>query len=124
MLSIDWFILSRIGLLYDAGGAIILVWGFMSQGKQAYREAISFYGPDEPKTVVETKVDSIVGLSFIVVGFLGQLLGSDNDIAEVFSHWGGATFALIFLVIGGVGYLVFRKLLFKHYLRHIKKTGY
>jgi hypothetical protein len=124
MSLLEWFTLSRTGLLYDAGGAIILVWGFISQGKQAYQEAVSFYGPDEPKTVVATKLDSIVGLSFIVVGFFGQLLGSDNDIAAVFSSCRGATFALLFLVIIGIGYLVLRKLAFAHYLRYIKKTGY
>ncbi|SEG17413.1 hypothetical protein SAMN05216403_14121 [Nitrosospira multiformis ATCC 25196] len=84
MLSLDWFTLARVALLYDLLGALILVWGFASQGEQEYSEADAFYKEDDLKKVVATKVDSIVGLSFIVMGFFGQLVGSDNAVSTAF----------------------------------------
>jgi hypothetical protein len=121
MSLLDWLTLARIGLLYDLVGAIILVWGFISQGKQEFQEEVSFFGPNEPKTAVSTKLDSVVGLSFILGGFLAQLIGSDDDVAAVFSSCpGGAIFALTVLLVGGGGYLVLRKFLFSHYLLYIK----
>jgi hypothetical protein len=121
MSSLEWYTIGRVGLLYDLFGALILVWGFVLQGKKEFEEAVAFYGTDEPLTPIATKIDSIVGLSFIVLGFLGQLAGTDSYAAAVFSSYRGCViFALIFLIGGGIGYLIFRKAVFAGYLLRIK----
>ncbi len=67
MHSFDWFTIGRIGLLYDLTGALILVWGYVLQGKTEFQQATAFFGPHEPIQPVTTKFDSIVGLTFIML---------------------------------------------------------
>ncbi|PTR07104.1 hypothetical protein C8R32_10860 [Nitrosospira sp. Nsp5] len=124
MQALDWFTIGRVGLLYDLFGALILVWGYMLQGKKEFQEAIAFPGPDVPIQPVTTKFDSIVGLTFIMLGFSGQLAGTDSDAEAVFSSCRGcAISALIVLIVGGGSYLLFRKILFAHYIAYINKGG-
>ena len=119
---VDWFTLSRIGLLYDLFGALILVWGYVFQGKKEFLEAISHYGPDEPLVAILTKLDSIMGLSLIVVGFLAQLLATIQSTSTAFSSCCTCIiFELIFLVSASVTYLVFRKVASRYYWRHLNK---
>jgi len=122
MFSLDWYTIGRVGLLYDLFGALILGWGYVLQGKKEFKEAVSFYGPDVPLAPVASKFDAIVGLSFIGLGFLGQLAGTDNCVTAIFSscRW-CAIAALTILMIGGGGYLLFRKTVFTLYLLHLKK---
>lgn len=118
---IDWFNLSRVGLLYDAVGAFILAWGYITQGKKEFEAEVAFYGPNEPTITIATKFDSIVGLTLIIMGFIAQLIGSDPVIATVFSSCAGyALISITGLFVGGSGYLALRKSLFKYYWQLIK----
>jgi hypothetical protein len=123
MQLLDWFTIGRVGLLYDLFGALILVWGYTRQGKKEFQEAIAFGGPDEPIQAVTIKCDSIVGLTFIMLGFSGQLAGTDSCATAIFSscRWCVIT-ALTILMIGGGGYLLFRKTVFALYLLHLKRS--
>lgn len=125
MSSLDWYTISRVGLLYDLVGAFILGWGYVLQGKKEFKEAISFYGPDVPFAPVASKIDAIVGLSFIVLGFFGQLAGTDSYAEAAFSSCRGCVLgALIVLVVGGGSYLLFRNLLFARYILYLNKSEY
>lgn len=122
MQSLDWFTIGRVALLYDLVGAFILAWGYVLQGKKDFKAAVSFYGPSTPLVPVATKFDSIVGLSFIALGFLGQPAGTDSDtVAEFSSCRVYPISTLIVLVVGGGGYLLFRKVLFSLYIVHLNK---
>jgi hypothetical protein len=123
MQMLDWFTIGRIGLLYDLFGALILVWGYARQGKKEFQDAVAFFGPNEPIQAVATKCDSIVGLAFIMLGFLGQLAGTDSCVTAIFSscHWCAIT-TLTILMIGGGGYLLLRKSIFGLYLLRLKKS--
>ncbi|WON74201.1 hypothetical protein [Nitrosospira sp. Is2] len=123
MQSLDWFTIGRVGLLYDLIGALILVWGYTRQGKKEFQEAIAFGGPEVPIQAVTTKCDSITGLTFIILGFSGQLAGTDSCAIAIFSscRWCAIT-ALAVLLMGGGGYLLFRKAVFARYLLHLKKS--
>ena len=122
MQSLDWFTIGRVALLYDLVGALILGWGYVLQGKKEFKAAVSFYGPSTPLVPVAIKFDSIVGLSFIAIGFIGQLAATDNDAAAEFSSCSGyPVSALIVLVVGGGTYLLFRKVLFAFYILHLDK---
>jgi len=123
MNSLDWYTLGRVGLLYDFFGALILVWGYVLQGKKEFEEAVSHYGPDVPLAPVTSKFDSIVGFGFIGLGFLAQLAGTDDCASAAFSSCRGcAISALIVLIMGGGSYLLFRKILFARYILYINKS--
>lgn len=116
----EWFTLARVGLLYDIAGAFIFVVGYIAAGRVAYLEANLFYR-DEPETkkIIAAKWDSWVGLALLVLGFVGQLIGSDTRLSAWFDQsetW--RTASLIALLGVTAGYLAIRpRLIQTHYER-------
>lgn len=75
-----------------------------------------------PLVPVASKIDAIVGLNFIGLGFFGQLAGTDSDVSTIFSSCRSyAISALIILIVGGGSYRSFRKILFARYIAYIYK---
>jgi hypothetical protein len=93
----EWFNLPRVGLLYDVVGAVILVYGHLTSGRTEFAEADLFWGSDvKIKGIITAKIDSIVGVSFLCLGFLWQLVGTDSALSHSFT----SCFACVALVLG------------------------
>lgn len=118
----EWLTLPRIGLLFDITGALILVYSHLTSGRSAFAEADLFWGANvKMKAIATAKVDSVVGVALICVGFLGQLLGSDTSMANAFASSSVAVpAALALLVVLSLAYLVFRARLTVWYYKLVR----
>lgn len=108
---IGWLSLSRIGLLYDIVGVVVLALGFLLIGPKDFRDAnLAFPGKSEMEKLGYAKVDAYFGVSLIVLGFLGQLLGTDNCVNTVFRNIGaiGPIILMILLGLVLITFLLFR----------------
>jgi len=102
-----WFNLARIGLIYDIAGAIALAWGFLVIGPREFQQAKLFWQEDPgTEKLAYAKVDSIFGVVLIVLGFIGQLLGSDNGINDYFMY-AGKIFPIAALLVLALAMIVF-----------------
>ena len=108
--AMEWLTLSRVGLLYDIVGVLILGYGALSSGKTEFSEVNLQWGVDvKTKAIVTAKLDSIVGITLLCIGFICQLLATDPRIVDAFSSrtvYGFIGFAVPFLATAA--YLAFR----------------
>lgn len=108
---VGWLSLSRIGLLYDIFGVVVLALGFLLIGPKDFRNAnLAFPGKSEMEKLGYAKVDAYFGVFLIVLGFCGQLLGSDDYVNTVFRNIGAIGPIILIIVLGLVltAFLLFR----------------
>ncbi len=118
-----WLSLPRIGLLYDIFGVVVLALGLLLIGPRDFRNAnLAFPGKSEIEKLGYAKVDAYFGVSLIVLGFFGQLLGSDDCINAIFRNTGttGPIVLIILLGLVLVAFFLFRGRLAE---REISRSG-
>jgi hypothetical protein len=82
----EWMNLNTLGLIYNIAGAMVLAYSGIAISKRDLEDADLFYSGDvKMRSLVFAKIDSILGASLLVLGFLGQLLGSSQAIAPRFA---------------------------------------
>jgi len=110
-MDMTWWSLGRLGLVYDIAGVVALAWGFLIIGPREFAAANLFYR--ERTNVLSLafgKFDAWFGVTLIVIGFLGQLLGSDTTIDNAFQSLGivAPSVALVALTIAVVLFVFYR----------------
>lgn len=109
-MNLAWFTLSRIGLIYDIAGAIILVSSNLRSGKKELKEA-ELFSRDKIniRKIVFEKIDTVFAIFIIALGFLGQLVGSDHAISQRFnSSCTGPITSLVILSVFIAAFFIFR----------------
>jgi len=115
---LEWLKLSRIGLMYDITGACIVVFSQLRIGARELKEAELFWRSHiDERNLRLARNDSVWGFSLLLIGFLLQLLGSDQKLHPLDSC---AMFLLgvaLVLLIGG--YCVMRARVFSDYRKRV-----
>ena len=122
-MSIKWFNLNRIGLIYDIIGAFLIVYSQLRIGSRDIREADLFWSDKiNERNLKLAKNDSIFGFSLILIGFLLQLLGSDQFIANQFYCLGilGPIASAALLIVVNILYSVKRTRIFSEFYESVK----
>jgi len=120
---IKWFNLNRIGLIYDIIGAFLVVYSQVRIGSRDIKEADLVWRDEiNRRNLKLAKHDSISGFSLLLIGFLLQLLGSDQFIANQFYCLGilGPIASAALLIIAIILYSVKRTRIFSEFYESIK----
>lgn len=121
---LEWLRLNRIGLIYDIVGAFLVVYSQLIIGARDIKEADLFWRDKiNRRNLKLAKYDSIFGFSILLIGFLLQLLGSDQFIAKQFYCLGilGPIASAALLIIAIILYCVMRTRIFSEYYESIKE---
>lgn len=85
------FTLSDIGLLFDIAGAIMLAQGLVVESLAALSlQKVRFWGAHDriSSTTTQQVIEARCGLAFLILGFIGQIVGAHNQVkVEAWFFW-------------------------------------